>query len=609
MSFSDDSQTTKGQTALPGDNKNPFGDNNHHHHAGPDNKEVNSPAEGEGGRRDSILLVGDKSPGVARIEAIGEVLTLTDRIFLFIGVFLVAYAYGLDGTVRYTFQTTATADMGEHSLLATINVLRAVIAAAAQPTGAKIADVFGRLELVCVSVVFYTLGTIIEACATNVSTFAGGSVLYQIGYTLIILLVEVIIADITSLRARLFFSYIPALPFIINTWVSGDITQAVLEATTWKWGIGMWCIIYPVCALPLIITLAIVGRRARRSGALDKYKSPFQQLGARKLTVSLFWTLDVVGIILLIAVFALILVPLTIAGGLSSKWKEAHVIAPLVIGILCIPAFVFWELWAPHPLVPFDLLKDRAVWGALGIACTLNFAWYMQGDYIYTVLSVAFDFSVKAATRVSSLYSFTSVITGFVLGMIVYKVRRLKWFIVTGTCLFMVAFGLLIHYRGSPSSSGKSGVIGAQILLGFAGGMFPYPAQASIQAATKHEHVAVITGLYLATYNIGSAFGGCVSGAIWTNVLPSTLEDRLAPLGNSTLAASTYANPFLVIAEYPVGTPERTAIIAAYQHAQRLLCITGICLAVLLIGFSLCLRNPKLGNEQSLPDAEENVVR
>jgi len=245
----------------------------------------------------------------------------------------------------------------------------------------------------------------------------------------------------------------------------------------------------------------------------------------------------------------------------------------------------------------------------LGIACTLNFAWYMQGDYLFTVLIVAFNFSVMGATRISSLYSFTSVITGFLLGMVVYKVRRLKWFIVAGTCLFMVAFGLLIEYRGSPNSSGQSGVIGAQVLLGFAGGMFPYPAQASIQAATKHEHVAVITGLYLATYNIGSAFGGCVSGAIWTQVLPSTLEDRLATFGNSTLAGLTYGDPFTVIAEYPVGTPVRTAIIGAYQHAQRLLCITGICLAVLLIGFALVLRNPKLGDEQSLPEAEEKVTR
>jgi MFS transporter, SIT family, siderophore-iron:H+ symporter len=233
----------------------------------------------------------------------------------------------------------------------------------------------------------------------------------------------------------------------------------------------------------------------------------------------------------------------------------------------------------------------------------------VQGDYLYTVLIIAFDFSIMGATRISSLYSFCSVVAGFALGMVVYRVRRLKWFIVAGTCLFMVAFGLLIHYRGSPNSSGQSGVIGAQVLLGLAGGLFPYPAQASIQAATKHEHVAVITGLYLATYNIGSAFGGAISGTIWTNVLPSKLEDNLAPFGNGTLAAATYADPFAIAYQYPVGTPVRSAIIAAYQHAQRLLCITGICLCVLLIGFAFCLRDPRLGDEQSLPEAEEDVIR
>jgi hypothetical protein len=36
----------------------------------------------------------------------------------------------------------------------------------------------------------------------------------------------------------------------------------------------------------------------------------------------------------------------------------------------------------------------------------------MQGDYLYAVLVVAFDQSVTAATRISSLYSFASVLTG-----------------------------------------------------------------------------------------------------------------------------------------------------------------------------------------------------
>lgn len=92
------------------------------------------------------------------------------------------------------------------------------------------------------------------------------------------------------------------------------------------------------------------------------------------------------------------------------------------------------------------------------------------------------------------------------LGIIVRYVRKLKWFIVTGTCLFTIAFGVLIHFRGGGSGSADvSGMIGGQFLLGFGGGMFPYPAQALVQAATDHEHVAMITALYLAVYQVGSA--------------------------------------------------------------------------------------------------------
>ncbi|KAH7134585.1 major facilitator superfamily domain-containing protein [Dactylonectria estremocensis] len=546
-----------------------------------------------------------KSPGVVRIQAISSCITPIDRIFIFFGVFLVAYAYGLDGTTRYTYQPYATASFSNHSLVSTVATLRAVIAAAAQPTSAKIADVFGRVELICLSVFFYVLGTVIESISKNVSQFAAGAIIYQIGYTMIILLVEVIVADITSTRARLFFSYIPALPFIINTWVSGDVTEAVLGATSWHWGVGMWCIIYPVCALPLIISLSLVGRRAKKEGKLDNYRSSFQQLGFQNLAVELFWLLDTIGIILLIAVFALILVPLTIAGGFQAAWNSPQVVAPLVIGFVCIPVFALWEVKAaPHPLVPFALMKDRAIWGPMGIAILLNFAWTMQGDYLYTVLIVAFNFSIKAATRVTSLYSFASVLTGTFLGLVVYKVRRLKVFIVTGTCLFLVAFGVLYHYRADPSSKGRAGVIGAQIFLGIAGGMFPYPAQAALQAYVKHENLAVMTGVYLATYNVGSALGNAVSGAIWTQVLPTTLGKNLASI-NETLAVSAYADPFTAALEWPMGTPERTAIVNSYQDVQRYLTITGMCLCIPLIGFSLVLRNPKLTGDQNLVEGDK----
>lgn len=102
--------------------------------------------------RNSLSLLSQESPGVKRVEIISSHIHLIDRIFLFSSAFLIAYVYGLDSQVRQTYQvwafsnvlrmnpllihvilqSLATANYQEHSLLATINVLRAVIAAAAQ---------------------------------------------------------------------------------------------------------------------------------------------------------------------------------------------------------------------------------------------------------------------------------------------------------------------------------------------------------------------------------------------------------------------------------------------------------------------------------------------
>lgn len=106
----------------------------------------------------AITLTGATSPGVKRIEAISKHISRRDRYFLFAAIFLLAYVYGLDGTLRITYQPYATGSYGSHSLLATLNVVRAVIAAAAQPTAARLSDVFGRVEVLGVGVGFYVVG-------------------------------------------------------------------------------------------------------------------------------------------------------------------------------------------------------------------------------------------------------------------------------------------------------------------------------------------------------------------------------------------------------------------------------------------------------------------
>ena len=290
----------------------------------------------------------------------------------------------------------------------------------------------------------------------------------------------------------------------------------------------MWCIIFPIVSIPLFISLVSAEVRAKRAGLLVGIPSPFRSLGRGDLWIDFFWQIDVIGLILIAGAFITILLPFTLAGGAGTLWGTAKVIAPLVVGfVVLLPAFVVWELkFAKHPAVPFRLMKDRQILAGLAIACLLNTAWYTQGDYLYYTLIVAFNQSVHTLTlspsscldylltgrniiqtaRIQNIYSFVSVVIGLSLGLVVRHVRRLKWFIVAGTALFIVAFGLLYRYRSS-EHGGIVGLIAAETILGIAGGLFPYPTQALVQAAVQHERLAVITSLYLACYSIGSAIG------------------------------------------------------------------------------------------------------
>jgi len=65
---------------------------------------ASQPRPSQDSSEESVSLLSKESPGVKRIELISSHIHLTDRIFLFSGVFLIAYVYGLDNQVRQTYQ-------------------------------------------------------------------------------------------------------------------------------------------------------------------------------------------------------------------------------------------------------------------------------------------------------------------------------------------------------------------------------------------------------------------------------------------------------------------------------------------------------------------------
>ena len=59
------------------------------------------------------------------------------------------------------------------------------------------------------------------------------------------------------------------------------------------------------------------------------------------------------------------------------------------------------------------------------------------------------------------------------------------------------------------------------------------------------------------------------------------------------------------MAEYPVGTDIRSAIIESYKYVQRLLCMAALVVCIPMMLFAFLLRNPRLSEHQVQREAEE----
>lgn len=552
----------------------------------------------------SIAAKEQKSIGVEKAEILAEQWqTWYQKLILLFSAFLVGYAYGLDSQTRYIYTGYATDSFKEHSLLTTVSTITAFIAAGAQPVYARLSDVFGRLELFIASMIFYVMGTIIESQATDVQKFAAGSIFYQLGYTGAILVVSFILADFSSLRWRLFFSATTSFPFIINTWISGNVTEGVYEQGNWSWRIGMWAFIYPLACLPLICCMLHMRWKAGKTERWRVFKlreTKFQQLGWVEFLKYLFWKLDVIGLIIFLVALGCILIPITVAGGIKSKWQSGSIIAPLVIGFVLVPVFLVWEgKFAQVPMFPLHMLKDRGIWSASLISFLFDLISGIESSYLYTVLIVAIYESTKSATRILYVASFTSVVGLIPFGIFIAYFKKLKLFITIGCSLWMVALGMMIHYRAGEGS--HDGIIGALVVMGIGTCFFTSSISITVQSCVNHEHMASAIALVYTLYRVGAAVGSSIAGAMWTQLLYKRLMLYLP----ATLAEFAYSSPYEFVAKYPKGTSERDAIVEAYKYIQKLLITVALVLCVPMVFSTFFLRDHTLGNEQSIEDIEQ----
>ncbi|KAH7136728.1 major facilitator superfamily domain-containing protein [Dactylonectria estremocensis] len=527
-----------------------------------------------------------------------------DLIIAFTGLFATTFIVSFLKYSTKTYDAYATSAFAKHSALTTANVVGTIIGLVTYPIMAKFSNVFGRAEGLTASIFCLVISQIMYAACQNIGTYIAGGIFESIGDTGYVIMQQVFIADTTSLLNRGLWSSLPESVAAIPTLYLGTIvSDSVLKHSTWRWGYGMWALIIPFCSAPLITTLYILQRRARKNGfkrekswaAGDKSES----LGKR--IAHLLWIdLDILGAALLTIGLGLALIPLSLTGSKNSdRWDKGEYIAMLVIGILVVAAFFVWDAkYAKVPFMPFRMIKERTVIAACVLSLLDFFHYSCFTIFFPSYLQVAGGFAPGHSTRIDNALRVAFQIGSVVVGLLMKYTKRSQIFVFIGVPLVVLGQGLQIYFVNmNGDSANEASFVTAKSLVGVGRAFYQTAAQVTIQGLVAKEDVPVVTGVYFAAMNLGGAIGTSVSGAIWNNLLPKKLNKYL-PDSAKEQAMAIYKS--IVIAQkFEKGTAVRAGIDKSYRETQQLLAIAATVALIPMLGVMLAIKTIDLTKDES----------
>jgi MFS family permease len=206
-----------------------------------------------------------------------------------------------------------------------------VIAAASQ--------IFGARQLLFISIILFTVGTVLCAAAQDFVIMLVGRSIQGIGGGGIITMTQVIFSVIIPLRQRpKYFS------LVLASWSIGSIAGPVLggalaEHASWR---GCFYINIPFCVIGVGATLRYV----------SSYTSP-------NLTIrQKFGQMDWIGAILFVGGITGLLIGIS-WGGTQYPWESAATLTPIILGILSIALFSAWQIYSkPYSLLPMSIIHS-----------------------------------------------------------------------------------------------------------------------------------------------------------------------------------------------------------------------------------------------------------
>ena len=168
------------------------------------------------------------------------------------------------------------------------------------------------------------------------------------------------------------------------------------------------------------------------------------------LNAQTFEKFDVIGIFCVIFGIGMFSAALSLGETAPQGWKTGYVLALLIVGVLLVVFFVFWDLWYKYPLVPMHIWKDRNFSLCMAIL-VLGFMSFTPGSFFIALYfqDVLHQSALMVAVRLLPM-AIVGLLVNTVAGLVLHKVSN-KLLMLIATMAYASTFLLLAVNRHSTS--------------------------------------------------------------------------------------------------------------------------------------------------------------
>ncbi|TLD36664.1 hypothetical protein E2P81_ATG02446 [Venturia nashicola] len=468
----------------------------------------------------------------------------THELLIMLSLAVISLMVSLDASIIITSLTRITGDLQGTAVQGFwIGTSYLLTNAVFMPVIASLSDIFGRPDCLLLSLLFFTVGSIVAATAKTITTLLVGRCVQGIGGGGITILGLVIMTDIVPLRFRSKFYGIIQAAWALGSLLGPVLGGAFAQKTTWRW---VFYLMFPFCFLgfatiPFVLTL----------------KPKTETLGTKLKRV------DWIGYALFICSMSSFLVAIS-WGGVQHPWQSWRTLVPLLLGVFGLVLTGFWESYrAKEPFLRRSLFYCPSAFAAY-------FGSFIQGLLMYGCLYYAPLYFI-AVRHTSFLQAGVNMLPqalalvpiSIIIGGLITRFARFRWAIWSGWAIVTLGTGLIIIW-GPNTSPGAW--IPIMVIVGIGHGLVLSAQNFATQAIALPRDEASAAAMYAFLRSLGSAIGVGIGGSVFQNAMATKLKQYGLP-DSIAKNAESYISTHLW--KEPIDTAVHRHAINAYVYGLR----------------------------------------